>query len=250
MADVQAAFGILLALGIAFPGLLVAVRLLLPRAVATSSARIEAHPARSFGRGLLRAGLAGLAIFAFLAAAAGPIQLVGALLGFATLAWAAVGAAGLADMMSGRMLTPGSAGPAAGGTAFNPTASHGPTSSLGPWQAFALSAVALELAAVFPAVGWFVILPFLLILCLGAAPRPMRLSWTFARTAGASAMSPTTPSVTGRSEAGGFEAPRSEAVRFDSAPAPAAPLNSTQLDPAPIVDAPPSDLRRRRELSS
>ena len=48
MADVYAVFGTLLALGIAFPGLLTATWLLFPGAVGRATLRVSATPARSF----------------------------------------------------------------------------------------------------------------------------------------------------------------------------------------------------------
>jgi hypothetical protein len=155
MADVQAVFGTLLALGIAFPGLLAAIKLLLPGAVDASATRLGEQPGRCFGRGLLRVALIGLAVFALLAAPAGPLKLLGVLLGLIALAWAAIGAAGLATVMAARLRADGATG-------------------LGPWTAFLAGALAMELAAAFPAVGWFVLLPLLLLSCVGAAPKLLR----------------------------------------------------------------------------
>lgn len=155
MADVQAVFGTLLALGIAFPGLLAAIKLILPGAVDAAAARLGEQPGRCFGRGLLRVALIGSAVFALLAAPAGPLKMLGVLLGFSALAWAAIGAAGLATVMATRLRADGASG-------------------IGPWTAFLAGAVTMELAAVFPAVGWFVVLPLLLLTCVGAAPKLLR----------------------------------------------------------------------------
>jgi hypothetical protein len=162
MADVQAMFGTLLALGIAFPGLLATIKLTMPGAVDAARGRVLAHPGRCLGRGLLRITVVGLAVFALLATPAGPLKLLGAWLGLVALAWAAVGAAGLAQAMGERMRDAGAG-------------------RLGPWSAFLAGAVAMELAAVFPAVGWFVVLPLLLATSLGAAPKGLRAPWRLGR---------------------------------------------------------------------
>lgn len=148
MGDVFAIFGTLLAVGIALPGLLLAWSLLFPALVARSGARLAATPWRC-----LAAGLAGLLLLLppgvlLLGQAAGPAQLLGwagiALL----LTGASLGAAGLAGLMGARL--------------------HGAGAEWTPGNLLR-GAIALELAAAFPLIGWFVVMPIGAICALGAA---------------------------------------------------------------------------------
>lgn len=149
MADVYAVFGTLLALGIVFPGLLFACWLLFPTAVDRSHVRIRQTPGRTIGVGCGVAGLTALPILILLGLPYGPAKFAGAVLIALTLAFACVGAAGLVSTMALRL-----------------AGEDGRHTSAG---SFLQAAVALELAAAFPIIGWFVVIPLSLITSLGAA---------------------------------------------------------------------------------
>jgi hypothetical protein len=162
MADVYSVFGTLLALGIAFPGLLSGVWLLFPDSVERAQQRLERTPYQSLFFGLGAALATALVVSVLSAVPAALFKFVGALAAFAAFAVATIGAAGATGVMSARLqLIEGKGGPA---------------------SAFVRSALALELGAAFPIVGWFVILPACLVVSYGAGlfallrwkPRPSR----------------------------------------------------------------------------
>jgi hypothetical protein len=165
MADVYAVFGTLLALGIAFPGMLVGYWLLFPSAVSRAQQRLEATPYRCLFLGLGAAALTIALVSMFSAVSLGVIKLLAAILGFGALAVATIGAAGIASSMAARLRAA-----AAGG--------------LSDAAALVRGAVAFELAAAFPLVGWFVALPVSLVASYGAGifsllrwmPRAARVS--------------------------------------------------------------------------
>jgi len=166
MADVYAVFGTLLALGIAFPGMLVGYWLLFPSAVSRAQQRLEATPYRCLFLGLGAAALTIALVSMFSAVSLGVIKLLAAILGFGALAVATIGAAGIASSMAARLRAA-----AAGG-------------GLSDAAALVRGAVAFELAAAFPLVGWFVALPVSLVASYGAGifsllhwmPRAARVS--------------------------------------------------------------------------
>ena len=149
MADVYAVFGTLLALGIAFPGLLTGFWLLAPEAVGRARQRVERTPDRRLFLGLGASILTILLVSLLSAVPLGLFKLLGAILAFAALAVATVGAAGTASAMAARLQR------VMGG-------------NLSGAAAFVRSAIALELAAVFPLVGWFAVLPVCLVASYGA----------------------------------------------------------------------------------
>ncbi len=149
MADVYAIFGTLLALGIAFPGMLSAWWLLFPRTVEGARLRIHHTPWRAFWMGLAILFVAGIPIFILIALPFGPAKFVGATLAFLILAVASLGAAGIAAEMGDRL------GSKRG-------------DQLSATGAFIRAAVALELAAAFPLVGWFIVIPLTVIVSIGA----------------------------------------------------------------------------------
>lgn len=148
MADVFATFGTLLSLGIALPGLLLAWRLLLPNHVAHARQRLERTPWQCFFAGVafLTAYLIPTIILFNLPWAG--FQFIGSVGIFILLTLTSIGAAGLAELMGQRLH------------------SLGLTSS--PVGATLRGAVTLELAAVFPLIGWFIFIPITFILALGA----------------------------------------------------------------------------------
>ena len=148
MADIAAVFGILLSVGIVFPGLLSAWRLLFPATVARAQARLEFTPWRCFWLGGVAVALLVVPSVTLLALPFGPAKLAGWALISLTLGVASLGAAGLASKMAGQ-------------------AQQG-SPALTPLGAFVRAAVALELAAAFPVIGWFVAMPLLAVTALGA----------------------------------------------------------------------------------
>lgn len=161
MADVYAVFGTLIALGIAYPGLLAAWRMLFPGFVERSHRRIESSAWGTLGLG------AGVGIPVILAAAfmlslpAPVLRFFGAALAVFALSIASIGAAGLAGLMGNRL------NEVSGGRYSVPGAQ-------------VRGAVALELAAIFPLIGWLLVLPIGTLLCFGAGVHAL-----FARSTGA-----------------------------------------------------------------
>ena len=149
MADVAAIFGTLLALGIAFPGLLTTLWLLFPKSVERAKTRLELHPFRCFWAGLFVGGVVGLPALALLNVP-GLGQFMGAVLIILALTFSAIGAAGMVVRLAERFET------------LSQTRMVGAGS-------FVCAAVALELGAIFPVLGWFVVMPLLIIMSLGAS---------------------------------------------------------------------------------
>jgi len=150
MADVYAVFGTLLALGIVFPGMLMAWWLLFPSVVDRAQRRLSETPGRAFALGLAGALVIGLPTMILLALPFGPAKLIASLLLMATLLLASFGAAGLAASMGGRLAEKAGWG--------RPDV-----------KAFLGGALALELAAAFPLLGWLIVIPFTIVTCLGAS---------------------------------------------------------------------------------
>ena len=161
MADVFAAFGTMLALGIAFPGFLLTWRLLFPKVVDRARQRLEQTPWRTFFTGAVTLFLAAIPVAIFFNLPWGGAQAIGFLSLFVLLTIASLGAAALAELLGGRLQSLGA--------------------SVSPVGATVRGAVALELAAIFPLIGWFVVIPLTLISAFGAAlfalvgwaPRPI-----------------------------------------------------------------------------
>ena len=148
MADISALFGILLTLGILFPGLLTAWWLLLPGPVERARARLEHTPWQCFWLGGVATAMLVVPVVVLLALPLGPAKLAGWSLIFVALAVASLGAAGLAARMGERL------------------------QSVSPSQsalaAFVRGALVLELAAGFPIAGWFFVIPLTIVTALGA----------------------------------------------------------------------------------
>lgn len=149
MADVYAFFGTLLALGIAFPGLLTGSWLLFPDVVARARVRAAGSPWRSFLMGVGGVLLTAIPIVFLSAVPLGLAKFAAVMIGFGAFGVATLGAASIAAEMGDRL------------RALAPP-------SLSPAGAFVRGAVALELAAVFPIVGWFLVIPGVLLLGFGA----------------------------------------------------------------------------------
>lgn len=149
MADVAAIFGILLSLGITFPGLLAAFWLLFPASVERARLRLDDTPWQCFWLGGVILALAVVPTVVLLALPFGPAKFVGWALIVLVLTFSSIGAAGIAAKMAERL----AAGRSAGGS---------------PAAAFVRSALAMELAMVFPGLGWFIVLPLVVVVSLGA----------------------------------------------------------------------------------
>lgn len=175
MADVSAIFGILLALGLVFPGLLTAWWLLFPATVERARLRLDRSPWACFWLGgVLTAGLV-IPIVVLFALPLGPAKLAGWTLIFAALGFASLGAAGLAAKMAAQIERV--SGPS--------------TSRLG---AFVRAAVALELAAAFPLIGWVLVIPLATVTALGATAFAL-LRWSPARADVSAAPAAATPNA-------------------------------------------------------
>ena len=148
MADVFAVFGTLLALGIALPGMLLTWRLLWPHVVDRARQRIGQTPWACFALGLFLLGLFFIPVIILLNVPLQGAQLMGFIAIFLLMAFASLGGAGLAELLARRLHAAGVETSAAGATIRG--------------------AVALELAAIFPFVGWFIFIPLAFVISLGA----------------------------------------------------------------------------------
>lgn len=150
MADVYAVFGTLLALGIAFPGMLTAWWLMFPGLTGRASTRLELSPWKSLALGGLLLVPLAIVLAILFASPLGPIKLVGSLTLIGALAFASLGASGLAALMGRRL---------AERSSIRPSAASG----------FVRGALALELAAAFPVIGWLLVIPAVTVSGFGAA---------------------------------------------------------------------------------
>lgn len=161
MSDVTAIFGILLSLGIVFPGFLTAWWLLFPTVVERARMRLEATPWQCFWLGGVMTAIIVIPTTILIALPIGPAQLVGWAGVAASLTVASLGAAGLVALMAQRLQG---------------------QSPLSPAAAFVRAAVALELAAALPFIGWLVVVPLAIVTSLGASVFAL-LRWQPARAA-------------------------------------------------------------------
>ncbi len=147
MADISAVFGILISLGIGFPGLLAALWLLFPATIERSRLRLERTPWQCFWLGGVMTALVVVPIVVLMALPFSPAQFLGWTLIVAVLALSCIGFAGIAAKMAEKL-------------AQNATMS--------PAAAFVRGALALELAIAFPIFGWVFLLPLAIVTALGA----------------------------------------------------------------------------------
>ena len=150
MSDMLAIILILVLLGCAYPALLATLRVLFPRPVAFNQARIEQQTWRCFWSGLLAAVAIALPAVILINLPLGLLKFLGWLLLALGLGLSVFGAAGLAGLMASRMQVSQNREPAEFGT-------------------FVRAAVMIELAAIFPLLGWLVFFPISLLISLGAA---------------------------------------------------------------------------------
>ena len=148
MADISAVFGILISLGIGFPGLLTALWLLFPATIERAHLRLERTPWQCFWLGGVMTAVVVVPTVILLALPFGPAKFMGWTLITLILALACIGFAGIAAKMAERL-----------------TQTSATTS---PVAAFVRGAVALELALAFPVFGWALILPLAIVTALGA----------------------------------------------------------------------------------
>ena len=149
MADVFAVFGTLLALGIALPGLLLTWQLLLPKVTARAQQRAGQTPWQCFFVGSFGLGVYLIPVIILFNLPWGGFKAMGAIALVILFAVTSLGAAGLASLMGQRLQSMGVS-----------------TSTVG---ATLRGAMAMELAAVFPVIGWFIFIPITYIISLGAS---------------------------------------------------------------------------------
>jgi hypothetical protein len=150
MSDILAVFGILILLGIAYPGLLLFCWLLFPSLTERAREQIATRPQRSFWSGLGLAILLLLPTMLLLSLPSGVMKGLGWILILVELACSGLGAVGLAREIGNR-LAKNSAG------------------SMSLVNSFVRGAAALELAVIFPLIGWVFIFPITTLTSLGAA---------------------------------------------------------------------------------
>ena len=115
MSDVSAIFGILITLGIAFPGMLTAWRLLFPGTIERASQRLEMTPWACWWLGLGLTLIITIPTMILLSLPFGPAKFFGWTLASAALALSGLGAAGLVTIMGGRINRSSSNGSIVGG---------------------------------------------------------------------------------------------------------------------------------------
>jgi hypothetical protein len=171
MADISAVFGILISLGIGFPGMLTALWLLFPATIERARLRLESTPWQCFWLGGVMTAVAVIPIVILLALPLGPAQFLGWTLITLVLAVSCIGFAGIASKMGAQL------------SRSNPGNS--------PAAAFVRGALALELAMGFPIFGWVFILPLAIVTALGATSFAV-LHWMPKRAAVSVSEMPTT----------------------------------------------------------
>lgn len=149
MSDITTIFGLLFILGVGLPGLMTTWWLLFPGLVGRARSRVERTPWKTFFMGLAGLFAVSLPIAVLFALPGGPAKLLGATGILLVLTFATAGSAGIASMMADRLSSISGGG-------------------MSPFAAFVRGAVALELAAAVPILGWFVIVPFALVESMGA----------------------------------------------------------------------------------
>ena len=150
MSDMLAIILILVLLGCAYPASLGMLRVMFPRPVASNQARIEKQTWRCFWSGLLAAVAIAVPVLILVNLPMGLLKFIGWLLLGLSLGLSMVGAAGLAALIASRI---------------RPTQAGMPAE----FSAFIRAAVMIELATIFPLLGWLFFLPVSLLISLGAA---------------------------------------------------------------------------------
>lgn len=149
LGDVSAIVFLVIAMLIAMPCITVMFGVFAPRLASRAEARVARHPVLTFLAGLPATGFV-LALAAGLGSAPAPAaKFVAAVIGLAGGLTALAGLGGIAGAI-GR-------------------ATPSPVDRERPWRAVVRGAVILELACVFPLVGWLLVYPVALVTGMGAA---------------------------------------------------------------------------------
>ena len=146
IADVYTVFFLVLGILIAFPGMVSLVVFGLPKLANRSMVRVEQTPITCFLLGLPVVGIGGV-IAAGLMGAGGPIAAIGVAVAVILMLISLTGAAGAVILIGRRMF--------------------GEAQTI-PLKPVLMGALAYELAALFPIIGWVFILPILFVLTTGA----------------------------------------------------------------------------------
>lgn len=150
MADMYAIFGSLILVGLSYPAMLTTWWLLFPEKVEKARIRISEKPKKSFGVGVLASAVAAIPTVILFQLPSQFTQVLGWIWLVVVLAAASLGAAGIAAEIGLRLNWK----------------SDGQYQSQG---AFIRGAAILELASVFPVIGWLLIFPVGTIVSLGGA---------------------------------------------------------------------------------
>ena len=150
MADMYAIFGSLILIGLSYPALLTAWWLLFPEKVEKARLEITEKPRKSFGMGLVYGLAAAVPAVILFNLPAQITQVLGWIWLVLILGSASLGAAGIAAELGLRLNWK----------------NDGSFQSLG---AFLRGAAIWELASIFPAIGWLLIIPLGTITALGGA---------------------------------------------------------------------------------
>ena len=146
IADVYTVFFLVLGILIAFPGMVSLVVFGLPKLANRSKIRVEQTPITCFLLGLPIVGVGGL-IAAGLMGTGGPVAAIGVAVAVILMLISLAGAAGVVILIGRRMF--------------------GDAQTI-PLKPVLMGALAYELAALFPIIGWVFILPILFVLTTGA----------------------------------------------------------------------------------
>ncbi len=150
MSDVYLGFGLALALALVFPGLIITWWLLFPGLTSRAEQRLAHNPILTLATGLLLTLTTTVIVLILLNLPLPGASFLGAALAICVLAFAAIGAAGLTAWLARRLRQRTNPGLSEAGS-------------------FLRAVVALELAAAFPVIGWFLFIPLCIIASLGAA---------------------------------------------------------------------------------
>lgn len=149
MTDVYIVALTIIGILISYPGLMAAINLLLPQATSTAYHRVAETPGKTFFMGLLLTAILAFWILILSQVGSGALRSIAAIFGILTLGFSAVGAGGLVRLLGDRIgyLT---------GTAAE-------------MKNLIRGAVIYELACFTPIVGWFLFLPVMSIMAMGAS---------------------------------------------------------------------------------
>jgi hypothetical protein len=149
MADVYIVVFSVIGILISYPGLVAALNLLLPRATEAAYLRLAYTPGKALLIGLPVAGLFSLFIIVTANINFGPVKALAFIAALIAFGINAVGGAALARLMGERI--------------------DAITQSGTSLRNLVLGAIFLELASLFPIIGWFLFLPISMVITIGAA---------------------------------------------------------------------------------